>query len=979
MTNKAQYKLQLLLGDTGNTPLAGVAYSIMVNGKILSRGTTSGTGETAIFEVTGLTSIKLQVFNPKMRQGKGGYLTPTLYDKDASSILLNNQVLDAINQLQTTTIGFGDVINKKPQRSPIPLMTQPKAQVVVLRLRPYIIVELLDHLKRAFNTRLNYDVLDASGNIIKINNKEQKGFRTERAGLTQQHLVDRAVKFRFYGGDLGSVKVVTDSMRPFYAHQELLRSQYVKTAPAVTAPNIQNTTILAGKQNIPIIVDPVTKEIYVLSSQDFKDFLEISGSLTNAMKNVHERREKVNTLMALEAKTPEQIREAERNLGIAQEDAIKTLNQRFKNQADIREVIAFEMFTTSDGQQKLNAVRKYTSESQHIKNKNNRLNKFEYSLKYQVPWSSSTNTAKTGHKDGSLMTIDGEKFKENFSKTVKDIHTELYKTKGEKSITLVPDPKLFGITATELVESYQTSDSSTVDVQAQWLRLIAGTGYDGTVKWGAKGFQASGSAYAQAKMVLLEGKKKWLWAYPSLQGWVIQVDNVPLGAIRFICGAEIYGFSGAVFAASAAFAVTVSNDGTKQMLTSMKREPGATLSNSLNASKRAVLNIQKGGMDDKVSEENNFNAGINAFAGIQANITPFGGLQWLDPENPRDFSDLAKISPTLGLSAGIGASANFQLYFANGAFRFKASVAACYGVGGKGALEFVVDFNKMDQLIKFIAYQLTYISFKKLVYMLHDDFILLHKISMMLPFEKDNSFIQSIAAIERKFDIFKSKMQIAEQRIAMCRKINAKEQWLKYLSPESRGCFLYHITRHGFLTRINDPTETEGWRFFGTDKEYDLPEHKQAVLNLFKSATVVSHWTNTLQHMSSNGEVSGKSIAENESELLDFLNLGRSMSGILPLADLSEIKRGINQDHNFPSGYSSGNKYIDEYLKMRGERILAYPKDYKISNFGSAEFVQAKIAQHIEKPEQFLAQAPKPVDQLDIDNYLVPQDKTDMC
>jgi len=152
MTNKAQYKLQLLLGDTGNTPLAGVAYTVIANGKVLSQGKTTATGETLIFEVIGLTSIKLQVFNPKMRQGKGGYLTPTLYDKDASSILLNNEVLDAINQLQTTTIGFGDVINKKPQRSPIPLMTQPKAQVVVLRLRPYIIVELLDHLKRASNT-----------------------------------------------------------------------------------------------------------------------------------------------------------------------------------------------------------------------------------------------------------------------------------------------------------------------------------------------------------------------------------------------------------------------------------------------------------------------------------------------------------------------------------------------------------------------------------------------------------------------------------------------------------------------------------------------------------------------------------------------------------------------------------------------------------------------------------------------------------
>lgn len=975
MTNKAQYKLKLLLGENGSKPLANTAYVITAQGKILSKGSTSSVGETAVFEVVGLTSIQVKIFNPKHNNGKGGYIFPELFNHKASDILINNNVLDSINDLQNKKINLDEIFKNKNQKNANILVPEKKINVTTLRLRPYIIVDLRDHLKRIFKTRLNYDVLDASGNIIKENNKELKGLKTEKAGLTQLYYSNEAVKFRFYNGDLGSVKVSTDLITPFFSHQEVLKIQYVKTAPAVTMPDIKNTTLLAGKQNIPIIVDPVTKEIYVLSPQDFKDFLDVSGSLTNAMKTLHERREKVNTLMALEAKTPEQIREAEKNLGIAQDEAIKTLNQKFKNQADIREVIAFEMFTTSDGRQKMNAMRKYTNESQHIKNKNNRLNKFEYRLNYEVPWNASTQTAKTGHKDNTLMTIDREKFKENFTKTVEGIHAEVYKTKGEKSITFVPDPKIFGITATELVESYKTSDSSTVDVQAQWLRLIASTGYDGTLKWGAKGLQASGSAYAQAKMVLLEGKKKWLWAYPSLQGWVMQIDNVPLGAIRFICGAEIYGFSGAVFAASSAFAVTIDNNSGKQMLSSIKRDPKATLANSLNSSKRAILDIKKGGMDDQVNEDNKFNAGINAFAGMQANITPFGGLQWLDPEKPKDFSDLAKISPTLGLSAGVGGSADFSLYYDKGAFRFKASIAACYGVGGKGALEFTVDLNKIDQLIKFIAYQLTYVSFKKLVYMTENTFMLLHKVSMLLPFEKNNNFIKSVTLINLRFLDFKSRMNMAEQRIAMCRKINAKGQWLKYLSPESRGCFLYHITRHGLLTRMNDPSESEGWWILGTDKEYDFPEHKEAVLNLFKSVTVVSHWTNTLQHMHPDGEISTQSIAVNESELLDFLNLGRK-GGVLPLADLKKIKILINQDHNFPKDYRSGNKYIDEYIKMRGERILAYPKDYMIANFDSQEFKKLQLAQGLVQSDIFLAQAPAPIDQIDSDKYEITRDQT---
>ncbi len=150
-------------------------------------------------------------------------------------------------------------------------------------------------------------------------------------------------------------------------------------------------------------------------------------------------------------------------------------------------------------------------------------------------------------------------------------------------------------------------------------------------------------------------------------------------------------------------------------------------------------------------------------------------------------------------------------------------------------------------------------------------------------------------------------------------------------------------------------------------KEHELPEHKQAVINLFKSVTVVSHWTNTLQHMSPEGEKSSKSIAENEKELLQFLNLGSN--GVLPLANLQEIIALINQDHAFPANYRSGNKYIDEYLKMRGQRILAYPKDYKIASFNTQEFRQVQIAQHLQKPELFMAQAPRPIEELDMESY----------
>ncbi|WP_445114936.1 hypothetical protein [Acinetobacter sp. WZC-1] len=68
--------------------------------------------------------------------------------------------------------------------------------------------------------------------------------------------------------------------------------------------------------------------------------------------------------------------------------------------------------------------------------------------------------------------------------------------------------------------------------------------------------------------------------------------------------------------------------------------------------------------------------------------------------------------------------------------------------------------------------------------------------------------------------------------------------------------------------------------------------------------------------------------------------------------------------------------YIDAYLQMRGQRILAYPKDYKIASFNTQEFRQVQIAQHLQKPELFMAQAPQPIEELDITRYTETDTKT---
>ncbi|WP_258532326.1 hypothetical protein, partial [Xanthomonas oryzae] len=77
----------------------------------------------------------------------------------------------------------------------------------------------------------------------------------------------------------------------------------------------------------------------------------------------------------------------------------------------------------------------------------------------------------------------------------------------------------------------------------------------------------------------------------------------------------------------------------------------------------------------------------------------------------------------------------------------KASARLCWGVGAKGAIDFVVDAEGMLEFVKWVYYQLAHAGFKTLVYMAKDAFLALSQL-LFMAIAKDSEIGQQLASRE---------------------------------------------------------------------------------------------------------------------------------------------------------------------------------------------------------------------------------------
>lgn len=417
---------------------------------------------------------------------------------------------------------------------------------------------------------------------------------------------------------------------------------------------------------------------------------------------------------------------------------------------------------------------------------------------------------------------------------------------------------------------------------------------------------AKANVSAQGKLVLFEGKAKANYVIPCDKGWMLNFEDIDLGAFRFVIGMELYGFAGAKVAAGIGLEVSYSKDGQQQLAANGRRNRNPSLANNMGENRPRFVPMDR---DETIIPGSGANAQgqIEAFAGAEAGIKPSGEFQWLSPEE-KEFKSLATLAADFAVSAGLGAGVNFKLFYwpQEKQFRFRAKAALCVGLGAKGALDFAINAGQVVEVLRWVHYQLSRAQFRLLRFIAEGAFRNLSRLAV-IALGNDSRITQTLNNITGEFQKFNMKYSIAENSVDLANKIKRQSPWLKSATPDAKGMLIYQMTRHNKVTHWVDKPSSPISPY--------LPTHKQAVIAIFETIATEGEWLNVLQRMSVDGTKSEASIKHLEKQLLVFLHDG-------VWSQVSDILKEytINSDT-----VGRGSEYVEQYIKLRSKIVKTIP------------------------------------------------------
>ncbi|WP_411851215.1 DNA repair protein [Stenotrophomonas sp. LGBM10] len=763
---------------------------------------------------------------------------------------------------------------------------------------------------------------------------------TGKDGMTPRITCNQPLKFKFTlpGSKSGRN---TELLVPLIKGQQV--TKYVlglKSQIASTEPKDGRTANIQGKVSAPAVLNPQAEEMLLLGPKEWEEFEALSGTIENTMAGLHRARDKLT--LALQGRSPEEVKAAEKALGIAEDDVAKMLNDKFDKLTELQELVTFETYdkgrTTGNGgvKDRMGMRRRYIPKAKYEDLKRRRVKgipiKVDMGVAGKVKAGNTTASNKAKHDPYSKEDFDRAKFMESLKKIT---------TAAKVSKEVKTDPYVFDfieVAGNEFAETVKKSESYEVQSSAQWLRFVAGAGASAEANWDPKKKTASVKAQgsASAKLVLLEAKWVHTYSVPSAKGWQMQFQNIDLGAIVFVVACELYGFLGAK--ASVVGSAELTYVGGKPTATPTPRDRGDSMSENFDTAHglpRANLDparVVPMGQNEGAPKGSKAGVEINAevFAGIEGGIIPSGDLRWLPPDR-REPVSFAKLSVDIAGSAGAGAKAQLVIYYAKGKFRIKAAARLCWGLGAKGAVDFAVDAGGMVEFVKWVYYQLAHAGFKALTYIAQDAFKALSQILFMVIAEDSRVgkyLTESFATVNAMFDSLQARLERAEARSKLVDSINQKPEWLVYATPETRGMLLYAITRHYVETHSrNVPTMDVGW----TDVQvHALPAHKQAILNVMLPITTRPEWENVMQHMTIDGRRRADS-GKAEGDVVRFLDYGWSLNNDLPAVfkQMNVLSRDKPKD--------LGNSYLQKYIEKRVALLKEFPRGYEVAYLNSID------------------------------------------
>ncbi|MCU4641226.1 ATPase [Acinetobacter courvalinii] len=702
------------------------------------------------------------------------------------------------------------------------------------------------------------------------------------------------VKFKFLNRDIQPDK------KDIQHFATLSPKNYVtvqlKAVAEVTKKPKDTIVAVQGSGKPPVILNMHREEMIVLSAEDYAEFEKESSKLDKLFGNSFEAKNKLAE--AIKSGSVSNVKKAEEEIKEAEKKIEEELNKNFKKAADLTEVVTFE--------------------ARQKKNPNGNTQEFDFRRRYLRTDRYMQLQQKKKNKESFKVTVLGTELKklkdvkQDFKKISEQaIHNEFKKVSldlakySKQTGTKVWD---FSAFSAGFVEQIKLSDSLTVDIQSQWLRCVGGAGLSSSVSWKPESGEVSAKANvsAQGKLVLFEGKAKANYVIPCDKGWMLNFEDIDLGAFRFVIGMELYGFAGAKVAAGIGLEVSYSKDGQQQLAANGRRNRNPSLANNMGENRPRFVPMDR---DETIIPGSGANAQgqIEAFAGAEAGIKPSGEFQWLSPEE-KEFKSLATLAVDFAVSAGLGAGVNFKLFYwlERNEFRFRAKAALCVGLGAKGALDFAINAGQVIEVLRWVHYQLTRARFTVLGFIAEEAFTNISQMAV-IALGSDSPTTKILVNISDEFIKFNQEFSSAKKSVDLANRIKRQPVWVKAATPDAKGMLIYQMTRHSEYTHAADTPKTGISPF--------LPTHKEAVLAIFETIATEGEWFNVLQRISIRGIKSEQSIKSIEKQLLIYLHDG-----------LWSRTSDFIKEYTFNSDtVGRGSEYVERYEKLRSKIVKTIP------------------------------------------------------
>ncbi|MGS0467988.1 hypothetical protein ACU8V3_13270 [Cobetia marina] len=293
-------------------------------------------------------------------------------------------------------------------------------------------------------------------------------------------------------------------------------------------------------------------------------------------------------------------------------------------------------------------------------------------------------------------------------------------------------------------------------------------------------------------------------------------------------------------------------------------------------------------LDMSTSEEED-GAGnqVRAFVGAEMSCTVTGQVEWKNPE-VNEFRPFAKLAPALTAQVGGGFEGGLEISYTAGKFKFMAKAGFCWGVGAKGKVAGEIDKSLLLEFIKWVAYQLRHVNYRRLDFIGAEAFETLSNFIYiaMATGEKledlmEYTLLQTRAKANEIYQGMKEDVTQGLNRGELTSRINSDADILMYATPEAKGALLYLLT-DASLVDISD------YRNYSFDLDLlrlgSLSNRKRAIIRVFEWVQSKAEFDCVMQRVKSNVSVSEipteeekvSRKSEGESRVYGFLNIGES-------------------------------------------------------------------------------------------------------